>query len=204
MRNNILRKIIREIIDWIDEVFRSLPGSGGRFLRYLAYKRRFKAFGRNISIPTAVYFKGHKNIELGNNVYFGLLNSIYAESFTNEAYIKIGNNVSFNTNVMINADVKGKITIEDNVLVGPNVVMRASGHRHEDLSLPIRQQGHHEGTIVIKEGVWIGANAVILPNITIGRGAIVGAGAVVTKDVADFEIVGGVPAKRIGSRLENN
>ena len=48
--------------------------------------------------------------------------------------------------------------------------------------------------------MWVGSNAVILPNVTIGKGAVIGAGAVVTKDVSDFEIVGGVPAKKIGSR----
>ena len=104
---------------------------------------------------------------------------------------------------MINADCKGEIIIEDNVSIGPNVVMRASGHRYEDLHVPIRLQGHHKGKIIIRDGVWIGANAVILPNVTIGKGAIVGAGAVVTKDVDDFDIVGGVPAKKIASRIKN-
>ena len=104
---------------------------------------------------------------------------------------------------MINADIGGEITIESNVLVGPNVVMRASGHRYKDINIPIRDQGHQEGKIVIKEDVWIGANAVILPNVVVGKGAVVGAGAVVTKDVADFDIVGGVPAIKIGSRKSN-
>ncbi|MBW2642327.1 MAG: acyltransferase [Deltaproteobacteria bacterium] len=102
---------------------------------------------------------------------------------------------------MINADVRGIIIIEDKVLVGPNVVVRASGHRYEKRRVPIREQGHHKGIIMIKTGAWIGANAVILPDVTIGKGAIVAAGAVVTKDVNDFEIVGGLPARKIGSRI---
>jgi galactoside O-acetyltransferase len=148
----------------------------------------------------AVSFKGWKNIELGNNIGFGELNSIYAESTTNESSIRIGNNVTFNRNVMINADVRGKIIIEDNVLIGPNTVLRASGHRYDKSEAPIRSQGHNKGKIIIEAGVWIGANAVILPNVTIGKGAVVAAGAVVTKDVNDFEIVGGVPALKIDSR----
>jgi len=103
---------------------------------------------------------------------------------------------------MINADINCEITIEKNVIVGPNVVMRASNHNYERIDIPIRNQGHVSGTIVVREDVWIGANAVILPNVTIGRGVIVAAGAVVTNDVDDYEIVGGVPAKSIGSRAK--
>jgi galactoside O-acetyltransferase len=148
-----------------------------------------------------VFFKGFGNIELGDNIGFGPFNSIFAESVTKESRIKIGNNISFNSNVMVNADVRGEIIIEDDALIGPNVVIRASGHRHANTDIPIRQQGHEKGRIVVKTGAWISANAVILSNVTVGRGAVVGAGAVVIKDVGDFEIVGGVPAKRIGSRL---
>lgn len=193
--------IIKEVVAFFDAILIYCPGNTGNYLRYIAYRRRFKSCGKNISISQAVSFKGWINIELGNNIGFGELNSIYAESMTNESSIRIGNDVSFNRNVMINADVRGTIIIEDKVLVGPNVVMRASGHRYEKKGVPIREQGHHKGIIMIKTGVWIGANAVILPDVTIGKDAIVAAGAVVTKDVGDFEIVGGLPARIIGSRI---
>lgn len=197
----ILHLLIKESKAFFDAILSSLPGNTGIYLRYIAYKRRFKSCGENISISQAVSFKGWANIELGNNVGFGELNSIYAESMTNESTIRIGNDVSFNRNVMINADVRGIIIIEDKVLVGPNVVMRASGHRYEERSVPIREQGHHKGIIMIKTGAWIGANSVILPDVTIGKGAIVAAGAIVTKDVNEFKIVGGLPAREIGSRI---
>ena len=89
------------------------------------------------------------------------------------------------------------IIIEDKVLVGPNAVMRASGHRYEKSDVPIRSQGHSKGKIIIKAGAWIGANAVILPDVTIGKGAVVAAGAVVTKDVPPYSLVAGVPARVI-------
>ena len=193
--------MIKEAATIFDAILIYCPGNTGNYLRYIAYRRRFKSCGKNISISQAVSFKGWINIELGNNIGFGELNSIYSESMTNESSIRIGNDVSFNRNVMINADVRGTIIIEDKVLVGPNVVMRASGHRYEKRGVPIREQGHHKGIIMIKTGAWIGANAVILPDVTIGKGAIVAAGAVVTKDVNDFEIVGGLPARKIGSRI---
>lgn len=207
MRSMILIKICRKILEELGSYFefflRNLPGILGRYLRYLIYKRLLSSCGKKVYIPPFVFFKGFKNIELGSNVSFSPFNTIFAESSTSEARIKIGNNVSFNFNVMINADAKGEIILEDNVMIGPNVVLRSSGHKYEDLHVPIRQQGHVKGIIIIREGVWIGANAVILPNVVIGKGAIVGAGAVVTKDVGDFDIAGGVPAKKIGSRIKN-
>jgi len=69
-----------------------------------------------------------------------------------------------------------------------------------DKEIPIRNQGHKPGTIIIKENVWIGANVTIIGNVTIGKGAIIAAGAIVVKDVDDHTIVGGVPAKPIGLR----
>ena len=198
---NLFREEIREFLDFF---LCNFPGRSGKFLRYVVFKRRFKSCGKNVSIPQSVYFSGYRDIELGNFVYFSPYNLILAKSNTSESKIKIGNNVSFNFNVMLNADVRGEIIVEDNALIGPNVVLRASGHRYEDLHAPIREQGHHKGKIVIKNGAWLSANAVILPNVTIGRGVIVAAGAVVTNDVNDFEIVGGVPAVTIGTRLEKN
>jgi len=200
------RKILNNILDEFKQDFDNLliyfPGRLGCFLRYAVYRRRFKSCGNNIHISHSVFFKGFENIEIGDDIWLGPYNSIFAESNIGEAKIKIGNHISLNSNVMINADVKGEIIIEDNVLIGPNVVIRASGHRYEDIDMPIRKQGHHKGRIIIKEDVWIGANVVILPNVTIGQGAVIGAGAVVTKDVESYSIVAGVPAKKIKSRIE--
>lgn len=194
--------LFNELSAYYDSLLCFFPGKTGSYLRYIFFKRRFRSCGNNIEISQGVFFKGFENIDLGSNISFGIFNKIFAESQTKEAKIKIGNNVSLNSNVMINADVKGKIIIEDNVIVGPNVVIRASGHKYNNVEIPIREQGHHKGLIVIKNGAWIGANVVILPNATVNDGAIVGAGAVVTKDVGEFEIAGGVPAKTIGSRLK--
>jgi len=179
-----------------------MPGTIGANLRYLIYRNKFAACGENVYISIGCVFRGFGNIVLGNDVGIGLYSQIYAGSRKGTGRITIGNDVYFNSNVMINADINCEITIEKNVIVGPNVVMRASNHNYERIDIPIRNQGHVSGTIVVREDVWIGANAVILPNVTIGRGVIVAAGAVVTNDVDDYEIVGGVPAKSIGSRAK--
>lgn len=170
-------------------------------MRYGIYSSLFKKCGKRVYFAAGVYIKGYKNIELGDNIIFSSQSQLYAESPTNESRIKIGNNVGFNVNVMINADNMGEIIIGNNVMVGPNTVFRSANHAFRDPGIPMRLQGHTKGQIMVGSDVWIGANCVILTNVNIGKGAVIGAGAVVTKDVPDFEIVGGVPAKRIGSRL---
>ena len=111
-----------------------------------------------------------------------------------------GFNASINSNVMINARGLGEIKIGENVLIGPNVVLRSNNHNFSEISQPISKQGMKGGKIIIDNDVWIGSNVVILPNINIGRGSIIGAGAVVTSNVQSYSIVGGVPAKEIGKR----
>ena len=86
------------------------------------------------------------------------------------------------------------VTIGHHVMIGPNVVLRASNHVTENVSRPIWEQGQTGGKITIGDDVWIGANVVVLPNVSIGSHVVVAAGAVVTKDVLDNVIVAGVPA----------
>jgi galactoside O-acetyltransferase len=94
----------------------------------------------------------------------------------------------------------GSIVVCFQTAIGPGTVVRASNHKFDDRNVPIMDQGHIPGRIVIEDDVWIGANCVITPDVVIGHGAVVGAGAVVTKDVPPFAVVGGVPAKVIGWR----
>lgn len=112
-------------------------------------------------------------------------------------YTAFGKLTKVGKNVFINFGCtfldQGSITIEDGVFIGPGVKITTEGHpeapneRHNLLVKPV----------VIKQNAWIGANAVILPGITIGKNAIVGAGAVVAKDVEDNAVAAGVPAKFI-------
>ena len=101
---------------------------------------------------------------------------------------------------MINADIGGEIRIGKNVLIGPNVVFRASNHVFKRRDTIIRKQGHNSGRIIVGDDVWIGANAIILANIEVEMGSVIGAGSVVNRDVRSYTIVGGVPAKPIGKR----
>lgn len=118
----------------------------------------------------------------------------------NMGNVTIGKLTYINHDVEIDAQYE-TVTIGRYVLIGPHVYIGTGNHGYTNHALPIQRQKNLGGKIRIGDDVWIGAKAVILPGVTIGRGAIVGAGAVVTKDVPPFAIVGGVPAKVIKYRF---
>lgn len=98
--------------------------------------------------------------------------------------------------VGINAQMHGQIIIGKDVMMGPECIIYTTNHKFDRTDVPMRLQGFSEQRPVsIEDDVWIGGRVTILPGVHIGRGAIIGAGAVVTKDVPEFAIVGGNPAK---------
>ena len=101
--------------------------------------------------------------------------------------VKIGGNVFINSNSLLMA--RGGITIEDDVMIAANVQLLSNNHDEYDRQVLTCKPIH------IKKGAWIGAVASILPGVTIGENAIVGAGAIVTKDVGDCEVAVGIPAR---------
>lgn len=110
-------------------------------------------------------------------------------------YTDFGKNITIGKNVFINSGChfqdQGGITIGDGSLIGHNVVLATINH---DLN-PENGRKNHYAPIFIGAHVWIGSNATILPGVSIGEWAVVGAGAVVTEDVPPFTVVGGVPAR---------
>jgi len=112
--------------------------------------------------------------------------------------ISLGSRVFINTGTIITA--RAPIDIGDDVLIGPYVIINSGNHGYADISRPIRLQDHVSGPIVIGDDVWIGANAVILRGVNVGRGSIIAAGSVVTKNVPEGVVVAGVPARVIRRR----
>jgi len=197
---NFFNLLGSEAIDWFNWVIQGIPGRSGRLIRRVCFKTFLKKSGLNLSISNNVEIACPKNIMVGNNVSFlsgGVLRAC------DRAQLTIGNNFSANGNVRIIADCGGKIVIGNNVMIGPNTVMRSSNHIYSDLDMPMNMQGHAAGHILIEDDVWIAANVVILPNVKIGAHSIVAAGAVVSKDIPGYSIVAGVPAKIIASRLDS-
>ena len=101
--------------------------------------------------------------------------------------MKIGDNVFINSNCL--AMARGGITIEDDVMIAGNVQLLSNNHDEYERQVLLCEK------IIIKKGAWIGAGASILPGVTVGKYAIVGAGAIVTKNVPDYSVVVGTPAK---------
>ena len=99
------------------------------------------------------------------------------------------------TRIGIHNTIIGPVTIGSHVNLAQGIVVTALNHNFEDTTRRIDEQGISTQPVVIGDDVWIGANAVILPGVTIGHHVVVAAGAVVTKDVPDNCVVGGIPAK---------
>lgn len=91
----------------------------------------------------------------------------------------------------------GGLHIEDNVLVASHCTVVPANHNYQDKNTSIRFQGETTKGIVIKEGAWLATGVTVLDGVTIGKNAVVAAGAVVTQNIPDFEVWGGIPAKRI-------
>lgn len=106
-----------------------------------------------------------------------------------------------NSGIGIRAQINGKVVIGKNVMMGPDVCIYARNHAFDRTDIPMNLQGFApEKPVVIEDDVWIGAKVIILPGVHIGTGAVIGAGAVVTKDVPDYAIVGGNPARILKMR----
>ena len=104
----------------------------------------------------------------------------------------------------INAYVSGAI-IGNHVMMGPNCCIYSFNHRHDRIDIPMDSQGaEEEKVVIIGDDVWIGSNVVILPGVKIGKGSIIGAGTIVTKDVPEYSVFCGNPGRVVKSRNANN
>lgn len=157
-------------------IFRKMPVSYGLFGgmarkgRYFCAKLILADIGKNVNIEKGAVFAD--DLVIGNNSGLG-----------------------------VNARVSPRVTIGDNVIIGDEFRVITRNHVFGRTDIPIIAQGCHEREpVVINDDVWVGTRVTILPGVTIGKGAILGAGSVVTKDVAPYTIVGGNPARVIRSR----
>ena len=143
-------------------------------------------FKLNHTLPNTDEYNGLIKELFGDNIGE---NSMVMAPIAGAAFdrIKIGNNVYINSNSLLMA--RGGITIDDDVMIAANVQLLSNNHDEYDRQVLTCKPIH------IRKGAWIGAGASILPGVTIGKYAIVGAGAIVTKDVGDYEVAVGIPAK---------
>jgi len=182
------------LVDFAAWFLRILPTPLGAVIRRHAY-RPFLRRGGRFTLEPNVIIRGFRNTVIEDAVRMSANSYIYA--LFGECSIGRGTNI--NNNVQIGAD-NGRIAIGQNVLIGPNCVLRAADHEFADLERPINEQGHRGGEIVVEDDVWIGSNVVVTRNVRIGAGAVIGAGSVVTKDIPSRAIAAGSPARVIRMR----
>ena len=158
---------------------------------------------RSYDISSSVIFYGHHtlrrilkhSISIGKNC--GIGENVIIRCF-GKGKIVIGDNVSINENTIIYAG--DGVTVGKNVIFGTNCYINDTNHEFKKTKVPMIKQGWTAKKIVIEEDVWLGANVTILDGVKLGKGCIIGAGAVVTKDVEPYAIAVGIPAKKIASR----
>ena len=153
-------------------------GCTNRFFSFF-YKKMLRGCGSNVRFSALTSDFTYRNLTIGNDVYIGP----HALSLCTESQIFIGNKVLFGPHVTI---IGGDHRITD---VGRFIYDVLDKHPEDD------QDVH------IEDDVWIGTNTTLLKGVTVGRGAVVAAGALVTKDVPPYAIVGGVPAKVLKYRF---
>jgi len=163
---------------WCEEyagwLTRNLPSLEGMAVRYALYRLLFKRLPSFPLIYPGVYF-------------------------THTYGISAGKRFSVNTGALL--DGRGGITIGDGVMIGPFAVIVSSEHDLSRSEMPMTTMDHVLSPVTIGDDVWIGAHAVILKGVSIGRGAVVAAGAVVSSDVEPWTVVAGTPAKTIQKRI---
>ena len=144
-------------------------------------KCSFGQCGKNVNVPRGCRFSGIQNICVGDDVSFGERTEI----LTTRAKVRFGNHI----------------------MLGPGVTMVSGNHRIDMIGKYMTEVTdamkvpENDQDIVIEDDVWIGSNAIILKGVTIGTGSVIAAGAVVTKSVPAYSIVGGNPAKVIKQRF---
>ncbi len=151
----------------------------------------FKHFFKLVPYYIINYVIGYSKAEIGNQT------KLHPTVILRQGErIKIGKNCLLNHNNVLQAGkFKGKIVIGNYVQTGANVMMFAFNHGTELIDKPMIDQDYLDGDIIIEDDVWIGAGSIILPGVTISKGAVIAANAVVNKNIPENAIAGGVPAK---------
>ncbi|MBU1932050.1 acyltransferase [Patescibacteria group bacterium] len=179
---------------------RNYPGGIGIKLRELYYKNKFNKMGRCVIIDEGVRIEGSNNISVSDFVWIDKNVSLLAGGGS----ISIGRRVHIAENVLIAGH--GRIIIEDYVAIARGASLYShsetivGGKRLSGPMVPEYQKGMKTAPIKISKDALIGVNVLVLPGVTIGTGAIVGANSMVNKDVKDWDIVFGTPARVVGRR----
>lgn len=175
-----------------------------RYLPIWIFHKLFSGFyslGWQVGFSFGARIKNPGMIQLGRNVFLGRSSFIHVpdehEQIGGDApKLVLGDHVTVGDRTMINA--AQSIIIENHVLIAPNCYITDHNHGYTDVTTPVKYQKLMSvAPVLIKSGSWLGASVSIGPGVTIGKNSVIGANSVVTKDVPDFSVAVGVPAKVI-------
>ncbi|MFH1038194.1 MAG: DapH/DapD/GlmU-related protein [PVC group bacterium] len=200
-------------------IFSCFPTVGGCMLRGWFYRLLLGGLGKKCFFEKNIRFFNPGRLLVGDRVFIGEGSffdigagaetiTVGADSHisrlvtirTQKGCVAIGDRVNIGSGSFIYGC--GDIRIGDNTLIANQVEIISGTHTFEDTTRPMRFQDRSPSRIVIGEDVWIGTHAVILGGVTIGKGAVIGAGAVVHRDIREYAVAVGVPARDVRSRLE--
>jgi len=187
-------KLLWRTLYWL-RIRWKFSSNNSEYLRGVLHFYRFGFLYKSIEFPFVLYRNAY--IRLKNNIQFGKNVTVAYNCFISPRSLFVGDN----TWLGVNNFICGKVSIGKDVHLGPNVCIPGSSHNIES-NLPLSTSGSEEKGTILEDYVWVGSNATILDGVTIGKGAVIAANSVVTKDVAAWSVTGGVPAKHIKFRKE--
>ncbi len=194
-------------------MFQDMRGAVGIFFRNLFFPLLFKKVGKGVSFGRSLTIRHPGKISIENDVVIddycvldakGLNNKgiyISEHSFIGRSTILSCKNgdikLERNVNIGFNSEIfsGSKVTIGENTLIAAYVYIIGGGHDYSRIDIPIAEQEKPSHGIEIEKNCWIGAGAKVFDNVTIGEDTVIGAGAVVTRDIPAFSIAAGVPAR---------
>jgi acetyltransferase-like isoleucine patch superfamily enzyme len=156
----------------------------------------FVRFGKHSVLMPPIRLSGEDRIAIGDDVFIGSNSWLQAlsEDQSESTAITIGSGTRIAGACVISA--VRNVTLEENVLIARSVYIADHSHRYTEAGKPILAQGLDKiKPVLIKRGAWLGQNVVICPGVSVGEGAVIGANSVVTRDVPDYCVAAGAPAR---------
>jgi len=197
----------------ITMLFQDMPGAIGIFFRNLFYPRLFKKVGKGVNFGKSITIRHPHKISIEDDVVIDDYCVLDAKGLNNNG-IHIGKNIFIGRgsilsckngdivlkrNVVIGFNCEifsgNKVVIGENTLISAYVYIIGGGHDYSRIDVPISEQEKSSYGIKIEKNCWIGAGAMVFDSVTIGEDTIIGAGAVVSKDIPPFSVAAGIPAR---------
>jgi dTDP-4-amino-4,6-dideoxy-D-glucose acyltransferase len=195
---------VKSLLSLMEGLLRNIPGAIGYKLRYYYYKIVCKKIGKNVLIDVGVMLHGSSNISIDDYTWidsYCIIQAMLGE-------VRIGKRVHIGSFVIIGS--REPVIIEDYVGIGAsskiysNSEKAKDGKRMSGPMIPDEDKAYYSAPVFLRKDSFVGANSVILPGVELGEGSVVGANSLVTKSVEPWDIVVGMPVKKLMKRQKVN